>query len=77
MSLLIFRFGEPQSVLTFLKNNLKLLKDKAVEIIPKYGRTEVKVGFRVAKIIFETLRLILVLYFKILAIFSVIRSGWF
>ena len=76
MSLLIFRFGEPQSVLTFLKNNLKLLKDKAVEIIPKYGRTEVKVGFRVAKI-FETLRLILVLYFKILAIFSVIRSGWF
>ena len=70
-------FGEPQSVLTFLKNGLKLLKDKAVEIIPKYGRTEVKVGFRVAKIIFETLQLILVLYFKILAIFSVIRSGWF
>ena len=77
MSLLIFRFGEPQSVLTFLKNSLKLLKDKAVEIIPKYGRIEVKVGFRVAKIIFETLQLILVLYFKILAIFSVIRSGWF
>ena len=77
MSLLIFRFGEPQSVLTFLKNSLKLLKDKAMEIIPKYGRTEVKVDFRVAKIIFETLQLILVLYFKILAIFSVIRSGWF
>ena len=58
-------FGEPQSVLTFLKNGLKLLKDKAVEIIPKYGRTEVKVGLRVAKrIIFETFQLILVLTSK-------------
>ena len=28
----------------FFKNGLKLLKDKALEIIPKYGRTEVKVG---------------------------------
>ena len=37
-------FGEPQSVLTFLKNGLKWLKDKAVEIIPKYGRTEVKLA---------------------------------
>ena len=39
MSLLIFRFWTVK-VLTFLKNDLKLLKDKALEIIPKYGRTE-------------------------------------
>ena len=25
---------------SFLKNGLKLLKDKTLEIIPKYGRTE-------------------------------------
>ena len=54
MSLLIFHFW---TVLTFSKNGLKLLKDKAMEIIPKYGRTEKhKVGLRVAEriIIFET-----------------------
>ena len=39
MSLLIFRFWIA-IVLTFLKNGLKLLKDKALEIIPKYGGTE-------------------------------------
>ena len=51
-----------------------MLKDKALEIIPKYGRTESKVGFRVAEriIIFEALQLILALYFKML---SVVLSG--
>ena len=39
MFLLIFRFWTA-TVLTFLKIGLKLLKDKALEIIPKYGRTE-------------------------------------
>ena len=39
MSLLIFRFWTV-AVLTFLKNGLKLLKGKAQEIIPNYGRTE-------------------------------------
>ena len=33
-------------VLTFLKNGLKLLKDKALEIIPKYGKTEAGLGSR-------------------------------
>ena len=32
-------FGQPQPLL-FLKNGLQLLKEKAREIIPKYGRTE-------------------------------------
>ena len=47
-----------------------LLKDKALEIIPKYGRTEAKVGLRVAEriIIFEALQLILALYFKMLSV---------
>ena len=39
MSLLIFRFWR-ETLFTFLKNSLKLLKDKALEIIPKYGRTQ-------------------------------------
>ena len=39
MSLLILRFWTA-AVLTFLKIGVKLLKDKALEIIPKYGRTE-------------------------------------
>ena len=39
MSLLIFRFWTA-TVLTFLKIGVNLLKDKALEIIPKYGRTE-------------------------------------
>ena len=69
MSLLIFRFWTA-TVLTFLKIGLKLLKDKALEIIPKYGRTEAKVGLRVAEriIIFEVLQLILALYFKMLSV---------
>ena len=72
MSSLIFCFWIA-TVLTFLKNGLKLLKNKALEIIPKYGRTEAKVGLRVAeRIIFETLQLILVLNFKML---SVVLSG--
>ena len=73
MSLLIFRFWTA-TVLTFLKNGLKLLKDKALEIIPKYGRTEAKVGLKVAEriIIFEALQLILALYFKMM---SVVLSG--
>ena len=32
-------FGQPQPLL-FLKNGLQLLKEKALEMIPKYGRTE-------------------------------------
>ena len=41
MSLLIFRFFlESHSPNFFLKNGLQLLKDKALEIIPKDGRTE-------------------------------------
>ena len=38
MSLLTFCFWTA-AVLTFLRNGLKLLKDKALEIIPNYGRT--------------------------------------
>ena len=69
MSSLIFCFWRA-TVLTFLKNGLKLLKDKALEIIPKYGRTEVKVGLRVVEriIIFETLQLIVAFYFKMLSV---------
>ena len=39
-------------------------------MIPKYGRTEAKVGLRLAEriIIFETLQLILALYFKMLSV---------
>ena len=52
------------------KNGLKLLKGKALEIMPKYGRTEAKIGLRVAEriIILEALQLILALYFKILSV---------
>ena len=39
MSLLILSFWTA-TVLTYFKNGLKLLKDKALEIIPKYGKTE-------------------------------------
>ena len=39
MSLLMFRFWTA-TVLTILKNGLKFLKDKALEITPKYRRTE-------------------------------------
>ena len=58
------------TVLIFLKNGLKLLKDKALEIMPKYGKTEAKVGLRVAEriIIFEALQLILPLYLKKLSV---------
>ena len=47
-----------------------MLKDKALEIIPKYGRTKAKVGLRVAEriIIFETLQLIFALYFIMLSV---------
>ena len=38
MLLLIFRFWTV-TVLTFLRNGLKLLKDKAMKIIPNYERT--------------------------------------
>ena len=58
------------TALTFLKNSLKLIKDKTFEIIPKYERTVAKVCLKVAerKIIFETHQLILVLYFTMLAV---------
>ena len=51
-----------------------MFKDKALEIIPKYGRTEAKVGLRVAEriIIFGALQLIFAFYFKML---SVVLSG--
>ena len=39
MSLLMFCFWTAR-ILTFLKNGLNLLKDKALEIIPEYGRTK-------------------------------------
>ena len=46
-----------------------MLKDKALEIMPTYGRTEAKVGLRVAeRIIFEALQLIIALYFKMLSV---------
>ena len=69
MLLLIFCFWRA-TVLTFLKNGLKLVKDKALEVVPKYGRTEARVSLRVAEriIIFETLQLILALYFKMLSV---------
>ena len=69
MSLLVSCFWRT-TVFTFLKNNLKLLKDKALEIIPKYGRIETKLGLRIAEriIMFETLQLILALYFKMLSV---------
>ena len=68
MSSLIFCLWRA-TVLTFLKNGIKLLKDKVLEIIPKYGRTEAKVGLRVVeRIVFETLQLIIALYFKMLSV---------
>ena len=39
MSLLIFHFWTA-TVLTFLKNGLELFKEKALKMIPKYGRTQ-------------------------------------
>ena len=51
---------------------LKLLKDKALEIIPNYGRTEAKVGLAERIIIFQALQLILALLFKML---SVVLTG--
>ena len=67
MSSLIICFRRA-TVLTFLKNGLKLLMEKAREIIPKYGKTEAKVGLRVADriIVFEALQLMLALNFKVL-----------
>ena len=41
MSLLIFRCWKA-TVFSFLKNGLKLLKDKVLEVISKYGRTEAR-----------------------------------
>ena len=65
MSLLIFRL-----FLSFLKNGLKLLADKALEIIPKYGRSEAQSWPSASgknNNIWNTLQLILVLYFKMLS----------
>ena len=39
MSLLIFHFWTA-TVLTFFKNSVELFKEKALKMIPKYGRTE-------------------------------------
>ena len=53
MSSLIFCFWRV-TVSAVLINGLSFLKEKALEIIPKYGRTEAKVGLRAAnRIIFE------------------------
>ena len=53
MSSFTFRFWRA-AVLAFLKNGLRLLKVKALVIIPKYGRIEAKAGLRAAnRIIFE------------------------
>ena len=41
MSLLIFHFWTA-IVLTFLKTGLELFKEKAIKMIPKYGRTDAK-----------------------------------
>ena len=69
MSSLILCFWRA-TALTFLKNGLKLPKDKALAIITKYEKTEAKVGLRAVEriIIFEALQLILVLYFKMLSV---------
>ena len=72
MSLLIFRFWKA-TVITFLKNGLKLLKDEAMEIILNYGRTETQSwpqGSRKNNTIWKTRQLIFALHFK-----SVIRFG--
>ena len=42
MSLVMFRFWTATVLTFFKKNGLKLLQDKALEIIPKYGRTEAR-----------------------------------
>ena len=76
MSSLIFSFWKAK-VLTFLKYDLKLLKDKALEIIRKYGGTEAKVGLSLAErtIIFEALQVILALILQNV-VCSVIRIGF-
>ena len=55
MSLLTFCFWTA-TVFTFLKNDLKLLKDKVLEIILNMEELKHKVGLRLAErtIIFET-----------------------
>ena len=55
MSLLIFRFWTA-TVLTLFKIGVKLLKDKALEIIPNMEELKHKVDLRVGEriIIFET-----------------------
>ena len=75
MSSLIFCFWRA-TVLTFLKNGLKFVKDKALEIIPKYGRTVAKVGLRVAEriIIFEAFQLTCLIFQNVVC--SVIRIGF-
>ena len=73
------------TVLTFLKNSLELLKEKAIKMIPKHERTKAQISLGVAertiyekehifkyKIIFETLQLTFALYFKM---FPVALSG--
>ena len=52
MPSLIFCFWRA-IVPAILKNGLRLLKEKVLEIIPKYGRTEAKLGLRVVDRIIE------------------------
>ena len=52
MSSLIFCFWRA-TVPAILKNGLKLLKEKALKMKPKFGRTEAKVGLRAVSRIIE------------------------
>ena len=77
MSLLIFRFWTV-TVFTFLKNGLMLLEDKALEIIPKYGRTEAQSQPQVSgknNNILNTLQLILALILQNV-VYGVIKIGF-
>ena len=52
-ALLMFHFWAA-TVLTFSKNNLELLKEKALKMIPKHERTKAQISLGVAeRIIFE------------------------
>ena len=77
MSLLIFS-SWTATVLTFLKNGLKLLKGKALENIPNYGRTEAQswpYGSGKNNNIWNTLQLILALILQSI-VCSVIKIGF-
>ena len=80
MSLSISHFWTA-TVLTFLKNGLELLKEKALKMIPKHGRTEAQswpLGSRKNNILdCITLQLALALAILQNVLCSVIRIGFF